>query len=235
MFRHNHNSKLYKYTTEEKRHYKLYKKKKVWVVAGVLLFGPVAFVPTYVNADEINPVEVMTENELEQVPPSNESASTEINEGVDAQATSETNVAKAPVDTTSTGATTPSTTFQTSETSLAEQTSETLQSATPALAAVSDATPSTATANNTLATAATTDEQDYTGEDVIKLQNVTNGSTLGSITTSQADDGSTIYTYHATSTGTSQTRVGMTVTYTGNKGDTFSMVVLPSKGTNNRF
>lgn len=82
--------------------------------------------------------------------------------------------------------------------------------------------------DNGIATTATTEEEYYTGSDVIKIQTVTNGSTLGSITTEQADDGSMVYTYHATSTGTNQTKVGMTVTYTGNKGDTFTMVVTPS-------
>ena len=59
----------------------MYKKKKVWVVAGVLLFGSVAFVPTYISANEVNQVEIVAEAEpqtdLEQITPTDESASVE--------------------------------------------------------------------------------------------------------------------------------------------------------------
>ncbi|WP_056957206.1 mucin-binding protein [Ligilactobacillus apodemi] len=236
MFRHNHNSKLYKYTTEEKRHYKLYKKKKVWVVAGVLLFGPVAFVPTYISANEVNQVEVVAEAEpqtdLEQITPTDESASVETTATSAAEITSETNATNAPVNSTSELVETTSDAVQTSETSQVAQTSEALTTTSESILVadenVSENDTKATTSDNGIATTATTEEEYYTGSDVIKIQAVTNGSTLGSITTEQADDGSTVYTYHATSTGTNQTKVGMTVTYTGNKGDTFTMVVTPS-------
>ena len=236
MFRHNHNSKLYKYTTEEKRHYKLYKKKKVWVVAGVLLFGPVAFVPTYISANEVNQVEVVAEAEpqtdLEQITPTDESASVETTATSAAEITSETNAINAPVNSTSKLVETTSDAVQTSETSQVAQTSEALTTTSETILVadenISENDTKATTSDNGIATTATTEEEYYTGSDVIKIQAVTNGSTLGSITTEQTDDGSTVYTYHATSTGTNQTKVGMTVTYTGNKGDTFTMVVTPS-------
>ncbi|NEF94660.1 mucin-binding protein, partial [Ligilactobacillus murinus] len=54
MLRYNANSRLFKYTTEEKKRYKLYKKKKMWVVAGMSLFSTATLVNANASADELS-------------------------------------------------------------------------------------------------------------------------------------------------------------------------------------
>ena len=51
MLRYNANSRLFKYTTEEKKRYKLYKRKKMWIVAGMSIFSTASLVQQ-ASADE---------------------------------------------------------------------------------------------------------------------------------------------------------------------------------------
>ena len=61
MLRYNANSRLFKYTTEEKKRYKLYKKKKMWVVAGMSLFSTATLVNANASADELSTTAVATD------------------------------------------------------------------------------------------------------------------------------------------------------------------------------
>ncbi len=62
MRRYNFNSRLFKYTVEEKKRYKLYKKKKMWVVAGVSLFSTASLVSANASADELHQETVNTDD-----------------------------------------------------------------------------------------------------------------------------------------------------------------------------
>ncbi|MEY8663106.1 KxYKxGKxW signal peptide domain-containing protein, partial [Ligilactobacillus faecis] len=64
MLRYNANSRLFKYTTEEKKRYKLYKRKKVWVVAGMSLFSTATLVQQ-VSADEAPLTNTTAQNDVE--------------------------------------------------------------------------------------------------------------------------------------------------------------------------
>lgn len=44
---------LVKYISEEKRHYKLYKRKKTWVIAGITMFSSAVLLQVPVLADEV--------------------------------------------------------------------------------------------------------------------------------------------------------------------------------------
>ncbi|WP_170207011.1 mucin-binding protein, partial [Ligilactobacillus murinus] len=61
MIRYNANSRLFKYTTEEKKRYKLYKKKKMWVVAGMSLFSTATLINANASADELSTTAVATD------------------------------------------------------------------------------------------------------------------------------------------------------------------------------
>ncbi|MEY8662909.1 KxYKxGKxW signal peptide domain-containing protein, partial [Ligilactobacillus faecis] len=65
MLRYNANSRLFKYTTEEKKRYKLYKRKKMWVVAGMSLFSTATLVQQ-VSADEAPLTSTTAQNDVKE-------------------------------------------------------------------------------------------------------------------------------------------------------------------------
>ncbi|MEY8662845.1 KxYKxGKxW signal peptide domain-containing protein, partial [Ligilactobacillus faecis] len=65
MIRYNANSRLFKYTTDEKKRYKLYKRKKMWVVAGMSIFSTASLVQQ-VSADETSATNTPVQNETKE-------------------------------------------------------------------------------------------------------------------------------------------------------------------------
>ena len=65
MIRYNANSRLFKYTTEEKKRYKLYKRKKMWVVAGMSIFSTASLVQQ-ASADETPVTNATVQNETKE-------------------------------------------------------------------------------------------------------------------------------------------------------------------------
>ena len=272
MIRYSASSKLFKYTTEEKKRYKLYKKKTMWVVAGISLFSTASFVQ-HVSADETQETTTLVQTDTDVTQKVETDAQTDVatNEMV-SQETDTVDVEN-----------------KTSEVSLETSTAKTQDtsevSQTQVFASETNTTADSAKENDSVLGATegildeknvqeqnkvadtpvqTNNQQNQIEEQVALEQETTLGKTNreninGSLSTESAQaevadttgrtasvtainqgdttatlsapkilaDGSTEYTLTPSNLANGAGKLGLTISYTGQKGDTFSMVVSP--------
>ncbi|MEY8662496.1 KxYKxGKxW signal peptide domain-containing protein, partial [Ligilactobacillus faecis] len=228
--------RLQKYMTEETRRFKLYKKKKLWVVSSVALFSAAFLLQAPILADEITTL---------SMDPKTEERATVEDEDSATEKTSETNVT-ANADENSNDpdlenleANTPQSMQPHSENSELLNTSEN-SSETSLAVATSEATSSESTVNIesetsspvvTATSRALSETAEVKEQKTIKVTNVS-ADNNGKLSSQIEADGSTKYTYTTDNTMSTSGKIGMNISYTGKNNDTFSMIITPSAAKN---
>ena len=222
--------RLVKYISEEKRHYKLYKRKKTWVIAGITMFSSAVLLQVPVLADEVATLTlgesttaqgtIQTDDKTLPGSPTTDQT---------AQETLDTNQASVEKETTATDETN-----EVTGDSVAKTESESVQTKEDKTTNTQTEQPSEATQTQAVAStssfrsvAAVSNESVQADEKVIHLTSVSQENS-GILDQTTAADGSTEYTFTTDNTSPNRGRLSMTVEYTGQNGDTFSMIVKPN-------
>ncbi len=215
------NIHLKKYTIEEKRRYKLYKRKKTWVVAGITMFSSALLMQMPALADETTNLTLGETTSIhatpEAKPPEAESETSEPVETPVESAQTQVQATPAPE-----AEVTPQTSTDTATEADTSQTEP--QTDTQADAPVEQ--PATSGFRKIAAESAVA-QANATEDRSIHVNTVT-ADNSGKLSSQTAADGSTEYTFTTDNTRSSAGKVGMTFEYTGQNGDTFSMIVKPN-------
>lgn len=210
---------LVKCTTEEKRHYKLYKRKKTWVIAGITMFSSAVLFQVPALADEATTLTLGESTTAQGTIQTDNKTTQEISD--DKKETSTTGeVTTAVTD----AKEEPKTKVEPiNEEDLATTQAETLSSPPT----TSEQPAGTDTTSSFRSVAATANESVQAGEEMIHVTTVSQENS-GILDKTTAADGSTEYTFTTDNTSPNRGRLSMTVEYTGQNGDTFSMIVKPN-------
>ena len=215
------NIHLKKYTIEEKRRYKLYKRKKTWVVAGIMMFSSALLMQMPALADETTTLTLGETTSIhvspEAKPPEAESETLEPVETPGESAQTQVQATPAPE-----AEVTPQTSTDTATEADTTQTEP--QTDTQADAPVEQP----ATSGFRKVAAESTVAQANAAEDRSVHVNTVTADNSGTLSSQTAADGSTEYTFTTDNTRSSAGKIGMTFEYTGQNGDTFSMVIKPN-------
>ena len=215
------NIHLKKYTTEEKRRYKLYKRKKTWVVAGITMFSSAILMQMPALADETTALTLGDTTSVhatpEAKPPEAES---------ETLGSAETPVESAQTQAQATTAPEAEVTPQTSTDTATEADSTQTDTQTDTPTATPAEQPATSGFRK-VAAESTVAQANATEDRAVHVNTVT-ADNSGNLSSQTAADGSTEYTFTTDNTRSSAGKIGMTFEYTGQNGDTFSMIVKPN-------